>query len=270
MVVTAGVNLAIQNDKYAGAKDFHLYPHLKVQYELSPSMEVYGVVTGDIDKVNLHTLSAENLWLDASIPITNTNRALEFRGGLTGKLGRNVSVGAGVSVASMKNYYFYQTVRDNLNPSGFPVGVVFDKFTTVYDRNTQRINPFAELTYEHGESFRVLLRGDYYSYDTDVLLGAWHRPTYRINTSARYNLYEKISLEASFVAQGGMKTLDPVTATILSLDPAMDLNFKARYFFSKQFSAFAQFNNVLSNNYPLYQSYSVRGFQVLAGVSWSF
>ena len=269
LLVTGGVNLALQNDQYDGSKDFHAYPHVKAQYTASPSMEFYGVVTGDIDKVNLHTLASENLWINSNIPIYHTNRALEFQAGLKGKIGRRVAVGAGVSIASLKNYYYYLNVRENFYSSGNLIGAV-DKFNIVYDKNTQRINPFAEISYAHGEAFTLGVRGDYYDYDTDVLLDAWHRPTYRVGINSRYNLFEKISIDASFIAQGGMKAFDPTSNEVVTLKEALDLNLKGRYFFSKQFSAFLQFNNMLSNNYPLFLSYPVRGFQVMGGVSWSF
>ena len=270
LLVTAGLNVALQNDQYAGSKDIHVYPNVKAQYSLSPSMELYGIVTGDIDKVNLHTLSAENLWVNSNIPIYHTNRALEFRGGLTGKIGRKVAVGAGFSLAALKNYYYYLNVRDNFNPAGSLVGAPVDKFNVVYDRDTKRLNPFAEISYAHAEMFNLALRGDYFSYATDVLPEAWHRPTYRVSATSRLNLYDKISLEAGFIAQGGMKALDPVSNLTVSLDPAFDLNMKARYFLSKQFSAFVQMSNMLSNKYPIYLSYPARGFQVLGGVSLSF
>ena len=66
-----------------------------------------------------------------------------------------------------------------------------------------------------------------------------------------------------------MKAVDQ-GLSVITLDPAFDVNLKMRYFISKEFSAFIQFNNMLSNNYPLYQSYPVRGFQALGGVNWSF
>ncbi len=270
LLLTTGVNIAFQNDQYNGSKDFHLYPHVKAEYALSPSMGVYGMVTGDMDKVNLHSLVAENLWLDSNIPIYHTNRSLEMRGGIVGKLGRKISVGAGFSVAAMKNYYYYINVRDNFNPAGVNVGVPFDKFSLVYDGNTKRLNPFAEISFAHADVATVSLRADYFSYETAGLQQALHRPTYRISANSRFNIYEKIVFEAGFIAQGGMKSLDPISNTIISLDGAFDLNMKVRYFLSKQVSAFVQLNNMLSSKYPLYQSYPARGFQALAGVSWSF
>ncbi len=268
--ITAGANVAVQSDSYAGSKSFHLYPNLKVAYNLTTSLQVYGWVTGDIDKVSLNDVRKENAWVDSNLPITNTNRSLEFKAGLHGKLGRQVSVHTGFSMAAIKNLYFYQTVRDNLNPGGVDAGILFDKFMLVYDHNTRRMNPFAEISVGAPSSFYFLLRADYFNYDTDILLDAWHRPTYRVSSQARYNLYDKIILEAGLVAQGGMKTFDPGSNTIKSLDAALDLSLKARYFFSKQVSAFVHGNNLLSNKYPLYQSYNSRGTQVLLGVSWSF
>jgi len=77
-------------------------------------------------------------------------------------------------------------------------------------------------------------------------------------------------LEADFIAQGGAKALDLEKKDLVSLTPAADLNIKASYFASKQFSVFFNFNNVLSSKYQIYMNYPVRGFQVLGGVSWSF
>lgn len=270
LFVTAGINLALQSDKFPGSKDISIYPNVKAQYDVSPSFELYGLVTGDIDKVNLHSLSGENLWLNSNISVLNTNRALEAGGGLNAKIGRKVAVGAGVTIASLKNYYYYLSVRNDLDMSGNSIGSLFDKFNVVYDENTQRTNAFAEISFTQAETFRLSVRADHFGYNTKVLADAWHRPTYRMSIISHVNMYDKVTLDAGFILQGGMKSLDPVSGTILTLDAATDLNVKARYFISKQVSAFLQFNNMLGSAYPLFQSYPVRGFQAMGGVSWAF
>jgi hypothetical protein len=67
-----------------------------------------------------------------------------------------------------------------------------------------------------------------------------------------------------------MKSMDPVTDTEVKLDAAFDLNFKTEYLFSKSFSAFVQLHNITSNKYPIFLNYPVRGFQLMAGITWSF
>ena len=72
------------------------------------------------------------------------------------------------------------------------------------------------------------------------------------------------------IVQGGAKAYDVDTKTTVELDPAVDLNVKASYFLSKQFSIFLKGNNLLSNEYQLYLNYPVRGVQVMGGITWVF
>jgi hypothetical protein len=272
LVLTIGANAVFQNDQYAGSKDFHLYPDVKAQYSLSPSVELYGAITGDIDKVTLHTISAENLWVKTDQPFYHTNR-LELKGGISGKVGKKVAFGVGFSIAELKNLYNYINRPDSLNPSGTAIGTAADRMIVAYESNTKRVNPYAELSYSHAEAFRFSLRGDLFAYSTTDLPNTYNRPTWKVNASVRTNLYEKISLEAGILAQGGLKAKEVMSSQpdkYFDLDPAIDVNAKARYFLSKQFSAFVQMNNLLSTSYPIYLNYQARGFQVLAGVSWSF
>ena len=258
--LTLGANFAVENEAIGNQKSFHVYPNLRADYSLSESVIAYAGLTGDIDKVSLQTLSRENLWVNSNISIAHTNRAAEFLSGLKGNLGRKVAFAVGVSLSTLKNLYFFK--NDSLHRA---------KFDVVYDvGNTQRENLFAELGYHHGETLKMVLRGDYFHYSTDKQPTAFHRPTYRVTFNSSYSLYSKLLFSVDFVAQGGMKAYDFETSKNIALNPALDLNAKVDYFFSKKVSAFLKFNNMLSSNYQLYLNYPVRGFQVMGGVSWSF
>ena len=258
--LTLGANVAIQNDTIGKQKSFHMYPNLKADYSLSESVIAYVGLTGDIDKVSLHTLSRENPWVNSNINIAHTNRAAEFISGIKGNVDGKVAFGAGVSLSTLKNLYFFK--NDSLDRA---------KFDVTYDvGNTQRDNIFAELGYNHGETLKMVLRGDYFHYSTDKQLIAFHRPAYRVTFNSSYSLYSKLLFNIDFVAQGGMKAFDFETLKTVALNPAMDLNARVDYFFSKSVSAFLKFNNLLSSDYQLYLHYPVRGFQMMGGVSWSF
>jgi hypothetical protein len=258
--LTIGANAAIENDTIGKSKPLRIYPNLRADYELSKSVIAYAALTGDIDKVSLHTLSAENLWVNSNINIFHTNRTLEFLSGLKGSLGKRVAFGAGVSVANFKNLYFY--VNDASKQS---------KFDVIYDQgNTQRINLSGELGYNPGENVKTVLRADYFHYSTDKVPVAYHRPGYRITFNSSYNIYKKVLLNVDFIGQGGIKALDYTNAKTITLKPALDLNARVDYFVSRRVSAFLKFNNILSNNYQVYFHYPVRGFQGLGGISWSF
>jgi len=106
--LTLGANMAVENDAIGKQKSFHVYPNLRADYQLAKSVIAYAGLTGDIDKVSLHTLSRENIWVNSAIPIFHINRSVEFLAGLKGKLGRKIAFGTGLSFANLKNLYFYQ------------------------------------------------------------------------------------------------------------------------------------------------------------------
>ncbi|MEY4931547.1 MAG: hypothetical protein RI909_2271 [Bacteroidota bacterium] len=258
--LTAGLNVALENDTIGKNKAFHAYPHIKAEYQLSKSVEVYSTLTGDIDKVSLHTMARENPWLDANVGIFNTNRTMEFSGGLRGKLGSKVAFGTGVSLANLKDLYFYKNS-----------GTDRARFLTVYDNgNTQRTNLFGELSYLQTDKIRVSLRGDLFGYSTDKIEAAWHRPTYRMILNSSFNIVDKFMINADIMTQGGAKVLNVESNTVMTLDAAFDLNLKLNYFVSPKFSVFVKGSNLLGNQYQLYLNYPVRGMQVLGGLTYVF
>ncbi|MBI1767541.1 MAG: hypothetical protein HYR67_04110 [Bacteroidetes bacterium] len=275
--LTVGANAIYENDTIGKQNGLHVYPNLAANYSLSSSVDAYAGLTGDIDKVSLHSLSRENVWINSNINIFNTNRELEFLGGLRGKLSSKVSFGAGLSFTTLKNFYNYSQADTTK--------ALRSKFNVVYDNgNTQRTNFFGELGYATGR-FKLNARADYWIYSSSIAnqiatarsitgknfeSGALQRPSYRMTINSAYNIYDKLLLEVDFIAQGGAKALDLEKKNLVSLNAAADLNIRANYFVSKQFSVFFTFNNVLSSRYQMYLNYPVRGFQVLGGASWSF
>ncbi len=257
--IGAGINLVYENDTIR-SRSFHIYPDVNASYELSNSVSAFANLKGDINKVSLHTLARENFWLNSNVAIAHSNKTLEFETGLTGKLGRRLAFVAGAGAANYKNLYFHQT--DSIDRA---------KFDVVYDNgNTQRVNVYADMNFNKDDNVKLGLRADYFSYSTDDLAEAWHRPTYRINVDASFNVYKKVLLNAGFVMQGGMKAFDPETSQVETLKEALDLKVKATYFVSKQVSLFVLGENLISSKYPVFLNYPVRGLQVMGGVSWSF
>ncbi|MBX2946924.1 MAG: hypothetical protein KF725_13900 [Cyclobacteriaceae bacterium] len=254
-----GAVLAVENDTL-DAKNLHLYPDVKVTYPLTPSIDVVGTLTGGIERVSLQTLMRQNRWLNAAIPIYHTNKVFDFQAALNMRLNSNVFVNTGLSFASLKNLYFFVNNDDNQA-----------KFDMVYDEGaTKRTNLFASMNMNYGNTARLSLRGDYFSYNTGSQAEAWHRPAYSLTLGGRYNLKGKLAFSSDILALGGIKALDPVTLQSVKLDPAFDLNFRVEYFVSDKFSVFVDLNNITSNAYQVYFNYPVRAFQAMGGITWSF
>jgi hypothetical protein len=271
LTLTAGFNMVITDDTFVdGSGGFKAFPHVKGEYRATDRISAYLLLTGNVDKVNLHTLTGENFWLDANQPVLHTERAIQVDGGFSTALGSRFNGRLGLSLTTFRSPYFYTTARELVNPAGTSTGVLTDKFELVFDKAMSQLNPYVEASYHHADAFSLTLRGDYFNYKTDLLAEAWHRPTYRVDFRAQYNLYDKLHIQAGLGAQGGMKVVDPTSAVVSTLDAAADLTMKARYFLSRQLSAFVQLDNILANQYPIYYNYPARGFQGMVGVSWSF
>lgn len=269
LTLTVGANLAFTNEPGADGGSMKVYPHVLGRYAASERVTLYATMTGNMDKVNLHTLSSENMWLNSNNLMLHTNRVFELDGGIQTALGQKLSARVGASYASLKNLYFYQAVRDGFDLAGTATGIDFQKFDLVYDKTTGRFNPYAQVNFAQSDVLDISLRMDYFNYQVDAISYAWHRPTYRTDLRVQYTLFKKIYMQAGFITQGGMKAMEPVTGLVRTLDTAADLNFKVRYFFSKQLSGFVQMDNLLANQYPIFLGYPARGFQALVGVSWS-
>ena len=264
--LSVGVNTAFQNDTLGIVKSVNIYPNIQANYELRSGIQAYASLTGDMDKVSLQKFAHENSWIDQNVLLNHTNRTIEFSGGFKINMLRKIAFNGGVSTANFKNLYFYQ----NLPAQG-------ERFAVVYDQgNTQRFNLFGEFSLSGSDKVKALLRGDYFGYSTDKVSEAWHRPTYRVSFISSYNIYNKILLDVDFILQGGMKALSiepPFSSGVfktITINPAADLNVKASYVVSPQFSFFVKANNILDNQYQVYLYYPVRGFQALAGLTWSF
>ena len=255
--LSAGIVAAFENDSI-DSKDVHAYPDLRASYPLSPSVEIVASLTGGMEKVSLRSLANENMWLGANIPVFHTNKLLDLQAALHTKIGNKIAVNGGFSLAALKHLYFFRNMDED--PS---------RFTVEYDDVTKRMNFFASVGFAQTKAFKFMLRGDLYSYGTDID-EAWHRPTYKVTGETFVNVSDKLLFEVNLITQGGMKAFDPVADARVELDAAFDLNLRAEYLFSEKVSIFAQFNNVTSTQYPLFFNYPVRGFQVLGGFTWSF
>ena len=252
-----GVAVAYENDTI-NTKDFHVYPDIKATYPISDAVDFVGSLSGGMEKVSLQSLSNENIWLAPGVNLAHTNKGFDLQGGIRAKVASTVLIGAGLSIAVLKDMYFF--VNDTTDAS---------KFMVIYD-DLRRVNLYASVLFTHGDNFRLSIQGDYFGYNNGDLQEAYHKPGYRLTSGVSYNLFKKLIFNADLIAQGNMKAFDLETGKNTTLDPAFDLSFRAEYLVSDRFSAFLELNNVIGNKYPVFMNYPVRGFQGLVGLTWKF
>jgi hypothetical protein len=260
LTVSVGANIAYQNEPIYSSSSFNFFPTASATYKLNNSLSLVGNLTGDIDKVNLQTVTQENFWLNSNQQLTNTKRSYQFDAGIYGKAASNLAFQSGVSFSSLKGLYYFK--NDLANRA---------KFDLEYETgSTNKTNLYGAISFNKSENFSLNFKADYFSYSRESGLEAYFLPTYKLNMNLTYNLFKKLIFSPNFTTLGGMKAYDNEKKLVTELSPAIDLSIKTEYIASKRVYIYLQLNNLLSNNYQVYLNYPVRGFQAMGGVSYTF
>jgi len=258
--IEAGLNATYENDTLQDLGKLHIYPVVKAAYDISDEIKLYATLDGGIVANTYQSVVERVPFVMNNVPINHTNRLYQISGGVRSKAGKSSYLHTGFTMGGYK--YFQYFLND---PSDI------SKFTIAYDSETSTIaNLFGEWGMIKSNKFQLSLRGDYFIYNMGSAAEAWHQPQYKIAVLGKYNIYDKIILEANLNIIGGIKAFDTAMNTSVDLDTAIDLGVKASYLLSDQFSVFVSLDNILSQEYEMLYRYPVKGLQVMGGLSYTF
>lgn len=259
LTLSAGAGIALENDTIDN-KEFHFYPKATATYQLSKQVRIKGYLDGNLKPVTLNSISLENPWLAPNISIAHTNEALVLGAQIESTIAKKVDAQAGFSVTSIKNLYFFNQSQSQQ-----------EKFVAQFDKGaTERTNFYLQLQYAASTRTWFTIRYDGFSYNTDTLARAWHRPSTVLQTTASHLIGNKLRISADFNFLGGLRAQNPQNESIVALPNVVDLSTKVDYFLREKMIVTLQLANILNQDYQQYQFYNVRGFQVRAGFTWSF
>jgi hypothetical protein len=258
--VKAGFRVVSNNDALDNVNDIAIFPAVTADYHLSDNFIIFGIMDGNVEKVNFTNSTEINPYLNSDISFYNTIKTLEIGGGIRGTLVNNLGYRAGATFAGYKNLFFF--VNDS---------VAKNKFDVIYDTDITNILKLdASLTYSVEKKYGAEIAIKYYGYSTGDVAEAWHRPKSDFTVGGWYNLYDKILISTDLRLLSGIKALDPSTLETVNLATAFDWNAEINYRFSEKAGAFIMLNNIIGKKYETLYRYPVRGLQVKLGVSLSF
>lgn len=257
--LTVGANINYSSDTLKGSKGLHLYPVVHANYNYIPGkVLLFAGIGGGMDKNTYRTFVQENPFLGSDAPLAHTNKKFDLYAGSTGNINNKVSYKIQMSYKAYTNQYFFtNSVSDS------------SRFTALYDK-AGVFGLDGGLFYDLSQAWRVSANMIYNAWKTDVLAQAWHRPAFQSSIGVQYNLKRKIYFNAEMYYLSGIQGLNLESNTPVKLKDIVDLSLKSEYRFSGSFSAFLEFNNILSQKYQRYLYYQVKGINVLAGLTYSF
>ena len=256
----AGVDAIFENIDNKTAT--HLYPDALLQIAIVDNLlNAYFGISGNLEVNNFQKIAWENPWVKSGVQVRNTNHKLNMYGGLNGNINSSLSYKLRASYKLVNDMYFY--VNDTLDDLG-------NQFYTEYD-DVQLSTIYGEILVQPIDNLSLFIGGNYYKYTMTNQDRPWHKPAWDLIVSTRYNLREKILVNADIIGSGKryVKTYDSSGANELTLDGIVDINLGIEYRYTKILSAFLRFYNITSSRYQKWNQYPGLGFIVMGGITYS-
>jgi hypothetical protein len=255
---TAGFNTYLEF--YGGEPYIHFYPRGSFQFNVVKEILVpYLGVDGYLESNNNRSIVEENPFVMPTLSLRPTSHKLIGYAGIKGSFSDAVAYNVKGSYSIIDDAYFF--VNDRSNP-------LMNQFTVVYDDITLA-KLHGELTIRPSDPWKVFLKGTYYSYVLVREDQPWNKPKFDLSLQARYNLGDKILVDAGIYAIGARyyENFNPVEEETLPL--AIDVNLGLEYRYSTLLSFWARINNLAAQNYYLYHNYPAYKFRMMLGLTYA-
>jgi len=255
----AGPKIAM--DRNAG--QFFFYPQVQMEVNITNLVVPYIGLNGYYENNNYLKIMKENPFVVDDLDLLPTNHQFIALGGLRGRFLPKVAFNLYVSWEDVDNWHFF--VPDTTNS-------LQNRFKVEYDNGTL-LSTGGEISLRQSEDLSIILKGNYYKYTLDSLPAPWHKPEWDATLSTRYTFGEKLMLQADVYLLGAryVPSVDLVKfGNTQRLDGLVDINLGAEYLAGSGIAVFARVNNLISDNYYVWQNYPMQGINFLIGITWSF
>ena len=276
LTVNLGVQLAYLNNTETSESDFFIYPNITASYRLVDELMIaYGSIEGGLIQNSYHDFAQENPFVSPTLIVAPTDQTYDVALGMKGKLSNSVSYNVSGHYRAEKNKPLFLinpdlgTDRENYQ-YGNSYGLVYDDVST--------FSIAGELNVDINRNFKLGLKGEYFSYDTDEQPEAWNLPDIEASVFLDYQIDEHWFAGANLFYVGerkdqvttGLGTLTLPVTTRVTLDSYFDANAHVGYKISDQLSAFAKANNIANQDYQRWLNYPVQSIQFLVGATYQF
>ncbi|MFA5326277.1 MAG: hypothetical protein WC384_00670 [Prolixibacteraceae bacterium] len=283
----AGLNTTMLFDDDTDAVMF-VWP--KIRADWSPVPQILTLFVGADGYLTQNSYSAiayENPYADPYHDVVNSNTKFVVSGGFKGKFSARTNYVAEVSYSKVTDQHFYITESQNLNNLLAENRWLKNTFSVVYD-DYKLLKISAEVLHSVSDNFSLHLKGNYYSYNMNLLQEPWQMPNFDLTFSGIYQPGEKLKFNADIYVIGKRTALirdfelplptipDPNPVHLvnsemqISMDPVFDLNAGADYQFSKKLGFFVRMHNFGFQKYEQWLGYTTKSFNWMAGISYTF
>jgi hypothetical protein len=240
--------------------EFKWLPDIFAEVQLQEKVfMLQGGWVGRYTKNTFKNLSAINPYLQTLLVQENT-RETEYYGGIKATIGKHFNFNAKAGVITYRDLplFINDTATDE---KAFLVS------------NESKVNNFrvhGDISYINQDKFTFTAGVTFNGY-TGMKTNdkAWHTIPMEFTSSLRWWAMERLMLKADFYFFNGGNYLTKANGS-RPLSGGTDLSAGAEFRINKQFSAWANINNILNDKYERWHNYQVYGLNATAGILINF
>lgn len=259
----------------------HFYPYLDAKFNVIPQrFSLFAGVKGGLKKNSLAVLADENPFLSSyNNEYHWQNNKLEFYGGFKGNIARRLDfeVSAGYQTFQDMAFFDYPIFSSPDSSMSGPNPFSYLNVFNVKYASGNLMAFSAGLTYVNSSNVKVWLLGNYNRYNMD----GNYRPLYKPLQEVRFGCSIRMSgkfrpwIEAYYMGNRWASYQLTSSGTgnssyFYELPAYYDINFGSDYQISTQLSAFLKITNLLNQKYLQFNSYPVKGLEVMLGAAYRF
>lgn len=213
---------------------------------------------GYYNKTTYQYLASVNPWLQQPTSLLNT-RIKEQYAGFKGSLGGHFTYNAKVSYLELIDQPLF--VNDTITGKSFKV---------LNEPEMKDIRLHGEVGYTQMENFSLIAGATFNQYSSlETNAEAWGLLPLELTGSLRWKLMKDLLLKSDLFFWDGAHYRNKSLQS-QKLPAAFDLNAGVEFAITPELNLWLQFNNIFNNKYERWNQYQVLGFNVLAGVVYSF
>ena len=238
---------------------FNFLPNISAEAKLKDERFILQAGwIGYYNKTTYESLAAINPWLQQPTFLLNT-RIKEQYAGFKGSAGTHVTYSARVSYLKISNQPLF--ANDTITGRSFVV---------VNEPSMNDIRLHGEIGYTVGEKLSMLAGATFNQYSSlEANKKAWGLLPVELNGSLRWQIVKDFLIKSDLYFWDGAQYRNKLGES-QKLKPAADVNVGVEFTLLPQLNGWVQVNNLFNNKYERWNQYPVLGFNILAGIVYSF
>ncbi len=240
---------------------YSMQPNVSVEAKLKDvKFSIEAGWLGYFLKNSYRSLFDLNPWISNLTSLQNTEIQEQYVG-IKGNLGNHIAYNARTSFLKLTNQsIFYNDFQDGKS------------FVTAFEPKMEAVKIHGELKYAMQETFSLMSAVNLTQY---TVLSSDNKPwglvPFEVSGGALWKPLKDLHIKADiFYREGSLYRTSSISSQSNRLPATVDLNLGAEIGIVKNLNMWLQMNNLFNNKYQRWNQYSVFGFNVMAGVVYSF